>query len=545
MKRARCSATACAGIGLLGALALGCKGERPTDPERASTVSEAKREDLRPMLLPDLSLMTASVRTQLQESHDTVMRLAAAAEAPAADLGAAYGEVGKLLMAAQCYEAAEPYFSNARLLVPTDGRWAYYLGQLARIRGDLTHAVSYLEEALDRRPGDVATLIWLGEVHLMAGRPEAAEPPLRAALEKDGGSVAARYRLGRLAIARRDYAGAARHLEEALALAPNARGLHHPLGLTYRGLGDHARAEAHLSRGRALEGVAPHDPLMQELNELLNSSTAWEGRGVRELERADWPVAAAHFQRGVDLDPRSASLRHRLGTALYMMGDARAALREFEQAIALSPKHAQSHYSLGVLFETNGRVDDALQRYTAAVQHDPSYVEARVRLAGLLRQVGRPEASRAEYERVLAIDPRVPEAVFGHAMSLVASGRYRDARGRLEHGRQAYPGYLDFENALARVLAASPDASVRDGQKALAIVEALTDEQKRADGGEAMAMALAEVGRFGEAAAWQRTAISAAERAGQLELAGRMSHALRLYEKGQANRTPWRRGELP
>lgn len=496
------------------------------------------------MSLPDLSPMTASVQTQLQERHDALMRQVASRDTPAVDLGAAYGEVGKLLMAAKCFDAAEPYLSNARTLVPTDGRWPYFLGHLARTKGGLPDAARFFEEAVERRPEDVAALIWLGDVYLASGRSDDAEWPLRKALEKDGRSVATLYRLGRLAMARRDYAGAVKHLEEALAVAPGARGLHYPLGLAYRGLGDQARAQAHLVREHALEGVAPPDPLIQELNELLNSPTSWEARGVRALSRGDWAAAAAHFRRGAELDPRSPSLRQRLGSALYMMGDAQGALHEFEQAISISPKHAQSHYSLGLLLESRGRMEEAFQSYSAAVRYEPAHVEARVRLADLLSRAGRPDASLAEYDRALRVDPHVPEAALGHAMALVALGRYKEALERLEQGAQSYPGELDFAYAMARVLAAAPDASVRDGRKALAVMEALTDEQRRKDGGETMAMVLAEVGRLGEAAAWQRSAMSAAERAGQPEVAARMAENLKLYEEGQPCRTSWRNGEL-
>jgi thioredoxin-like negative regulator of GroEL len=143
----------------------------------------------------------------------------------------------------------------------------------------------------------------------------------------------------------------------------------------------------------------------------------------------------------------------------------------------------------------------------------------------------------------LRVDPRVPEAAFGHAMALVALGRYMEALQRLEQGAQSYPGEVDFAYALARVLATAPDASIRDGRRALAVMEALTDEQLRKDGGETMAMALAEVGRY-DAVAWQRSAITAAERANQPDVAMRMTENLKLYEKGRPCRASSKNSEL-
>ena len=50
---------------------------------------------------------------------------------------------------------------------------------------------------------------------------------------------------------------------------------------------------------------------------------------------------------------------------------------------------------------------------------------------------------------------------------------------------------------------------------------------------ETMAMALAEVGRYDEAANWQRQAMSAAEQNGRADVARVMANALALYEQGR------------
>jgi hypothetical protein len=106
----------------------------------------------------------------------------------------------------------------------------------------------------------------------------------------------------------------------------------------------------------------------------------------------------------------------------------------------------------------------------------------------------------------------------------------------------AQPG---FTHALARVLSAAPDPQVRDGRQAMALMQALPEEQRRLDLGETMAMVLAEVGQYEEAATWQRGAIDAARRMGNERLAQRMAGNLRLYEAGRPCRTPWRDEDQP
>ena len=159
--------------------------------------------------------------------------------------------------------------------------------------------------------------------------------------------------------------------------------------------------------------------------------------------------------------------------------------------------------------------------------------------------MGRPNEALAEYDQVIAADARSPEARFGYAMTLVLLGRYQEARDRLEAGIASHPDQAMFRKALARLLAAAPDARARDGQRALALVQELLAQERSFDLGEAMAMALAEVGRYAEAASWQREVISMAAQAGRNDLVQLMAGNLRLYERGEPSRTPWRDDEMP
>jgi tetratricopeptide (TPR) repeat protein len=162
----------------------------------------------------------------------------------------------------------------------------------------------------------------------------------------------------------------------------------------------------------------------------------------------------------------------------------------------------------------------------------------------MLRRGGAFQASLAHYDYIITADPRVPEARFGYAASLIRLGRYAEARNRLEAAMGADPGEAAFAIATARLLAAAPDDRVRDGRRALAIMQGLVDRGLRTfDALETMAMAQAEVGQFSAAVMWQRDAMAAAERQAGLGIAGLMAGNLRLYEAGKPCRTPWRADE--
>ena len=151
----------------------------------------------------------------------------------------------------------------------------------------------------------------------------------------------------------------------------------------------------------------------------------------------------------------------------------------------------------------------------------------------------------AEYRRVLRTDPDLVEAAFGEAMALVVLHRWGDARARLERAVEAHHGDPGVAHALARLLAAAPDERVRDGARALTMVDRLASQGRTFDLGETMAMALAEVGAHDRAAALQRDLITGARRAGLPDVIRRLEENLQRYARGEACRAPWPDGEVP
>lgn len=503
---------------------------------------------LRQVSLPDLSKMSESVQRQIRESHKALAKVMDDRQGQPLDRADAYGALGKLLMAADQPDSAEPCLLNAQALAPSDLRWPYYLGHLNRNRGELATATAFFERALALQPDDLASLVWLGELHLAQGQAAEAEPHFARALSRQSTSLSARFGLGRTALARQDYRQATTYLEAVLAQDPMAAAAHYPLGLAYRGLGDAENAEAHLRR-REDHKILPADPLMVELEELLESPQAYESRGIRALDRKDFAEAAALFRRGLAVAPGNAALLHRLGTALHMLGDSGGARRHFEEAVRRSPDYHLAQYSLGVLLQADGRHEEAIERFAAALKSRPADTASRLRLAAALRRVGRPRESLPHYEQVVSAQPDLAEARFGLAIALAQLQRYREARDRLQEGMaNAGKGAAEqpfFSHAMARLLATAGDDRVRDGRRAMIMMQELLKQERTLDLGATMAMTLAELGDFQQAVAVQRDLIAAARNAGLKEVASRLTINLGLYQRGQPCRTPWTADEVP
>jgi tetratricopeptide (TPR) repeat protein len=488
--------------------------------------------------LPDISGAAQPVQRQLRDAYAAMQQKVANAAATPAERAAAYGEMGKVFLAAEYLDAAKTCFGDASLLEPGDPRWPYYVAQVYRRRNELDKAAVPLTLVITIDPNNVPALIGLTDVVLLKGRPDGAEPLIAKALTLAPHDAAVLDRAGRVALARRDYATAVKHLSAALEIQPQASSLHYPLSLAYRGLGDTRNADAQLAL-RGDVAVALNDPLMQQVGALLQNASAAEVRGSNAMANRQWAEAVRALREAIALSPDNAYTHLNLGTALFETGDAKAALDEFQTALRLSPGLSKAHYGAGIVFESAGRDGEAISAFTKAVEADPSSIEAHMSLADALRRNGRERESLPHYAEVIARSPAVSQATFGYAMALVRLGRYREARERLEAATKTFADQPGFAHALARLLAAAPDDAVRDGASALAIAQRLAQNQRTLEVMQTMSMALAETGRFAEAVQWQHEAIAAAAQTNRHDLDGRLAENLKRYERRLPCRVPW------
>ena len=428
-------ATTCVVVGACGS------GERQSPVPRTPQHSQASLRDeaLQPFTLPDVSRLAEPVQRQLRDRFASLTRKLADSRTGQAEPTDAYGDLGRLLLAAKLGNAAEACFRHAATLAPRDRRWPYYLAHVYLFMGDRPKAIVAFEKAMALAPTDLATLIWLAETYLDDGRPAEAESLFLKAASFQPRSAAARFGAGRAALAQRAYTDAVRDFEQALAIDGEASAVHYPLAMAYRALGDHEKAEAHLRR-RGESWPALPDPLMEGQGQLLESVTAYEQRGVEALGARDWDAAAAEFRKGLELAPDDPALRHRLGSALYAAGDVAGAVKEFEEIVRRSPDFAKADVSLGMILNLNGRYQEAGARFSAALKSDPNLLEARLGLAEALRVSGQPEASVLHYQRAIQLDPSNAEAWIGGAMALITLKRDQQARGWLARAERVLPG---------------------------------------------------------------------------------------------------------
>ena len=528
-------------------LATGFASKGPAQDLRASSAAARKHAagsqsipSLEPIPNPDLSGMEDVVLEQLRDARTALLTLSQNPNILASQLAQAYGDMGMLYQAYGLQEAAKACYLNARTLAPHDFKWHYYLGYLYRTAGDLQRAVNCFQTAMEVRPDEVV-LLRLAGANLDLDHTESARPLFERVLSADGSSVAAMLGLGRIALSERDFAKAVRYFNQALALQPQASSIHQFLGVAYRGLGDIPRAQAHLLMQGQVVPIVP-DPLLDELEKLKKGKTKLLVRAQQAMDQGHFKEAAEAFRRIVAMVPDDANSRTNLGVALAQAGDIQEATTQLSEALRLAPDDAHAHYSLAVLLLATRSEQQAMEHLQIAVKLDPGHKEAHFQLANLLMRAQRYGEAEREYSQVVRIEPGNAAARIMDAMASVRIKHYSQARDWLERAHNILPDDFDIANALARLLAASPEKDVRDGSRSLLLIQQAVRVRGSMDvnQGQTLAMALAEMGQFTRAAELQRSIIQDVEQSKDSDLVPTLRENLALYERGQACRLPWR-----
>jgi Tfp pilus assembly protein PilF len=253
-------------------------------------------------------------------------------------------------------------------------------------------------------------------------------------------------------------------------------------------------------------------------------------RGRRAFSSGDYSAAASEFKKATLADPSSARAMVNLGTALARVGQQDKALDAFRKATKLDPKSATAHFNLGTMLESQGDYVQATEQLRQAIAIEPDDSLAHWELAEALRGLGDWEAALEHYSIVQTLHPAREEPLLESTKMLLHLSRYQEALERLEEAHRKMPQKGRIAHALARLLAASPDTTLRDGSRALDLSLQVYKARSTVTHAETVALALAELGHCAQAADWQRNAVGAAKKAQAAALSARLLIRLRRYE---------------
>ena len=231
-------------------------------------------------------------------------------------------------------------------------------------------------------------------------------------------------------------------------------------------------------------------------------------------------------------------LETRLGliTVLLRLGDRPAANREIDAALAAATSpadRAHVQFESAKILAMIGDLPEAIARLRLTRELDPDLTEAALSLGQLLLRTGSPGQAAVEFRQVVEQQPQSVSARLAEAHALWQSGDCAGARQRLEAGAAVMPRSAQMAHAVARLLATCPQDGVRDGERAVSLIRRLLAAQPTGAHRETLAMALAETGRFTEAAQIQQQLLADATGGADERVLRRLRDNLERYRRGE------------
>ena len=231
-----------------------------------------------------------------------------------------------------------------------------------------------------------------------------------------------------------------------------------------------------------------------------------------------------------------------LGFIFLRRGELDEAISHFQTALNIRADNPQTHYNLGSALVHNNLgnalvrkklVDEAITHYEKAVELRPDYADGHYNLGSALLQKGRIDEAIAHWQKTLSIQPNDAEAHTTLGDALLRKGEIGQAIAHYEKALEIAPHSLLTLNNLAWALSTCPDASLRNGARAIELAQ----KADQLAGGQnpifirTLAAAYAENGRFSDAIETAQRALQLALAQDNFALASKLEKDLDLYRK--------------
>lgn len=201
----------------------------------------------------------------------------------------------------------------------------------------------------------------------------------------------------------------------------------------------------------------------------------------------------------------------------------------WRHALAVTNDNYVAHSMLADVLQKG---DEALMHLQEVVRFQPDQPDTQTHLGRLYSETGEFDKAIEHFRKTLALEPDNIDALSGLGGALIATRKAHEAAASFEHALKIDPDSRMSLNGLAWILATSPDASLRDGQRAVQLATRGVELSRHQEPFllRTLACAYAETGQFDQAIAVARQALNLATTQSNSDLANKLRLEIDLYE---------------
>lgn len=346
------------------------------------------------------------------------------------------------------YQEAVIEYKNVLKAVPDHDKAIRQIGLALFELGDMRGALTYLQKAETKNPGDSAVAVKLGTLFLGAGDRVQARKRAKSVLDKTPDNLDA-------LVVWTGSVSSTNELEEAIArLQPLGEKLNHEpryhlaLGILYRAKGDWTTAEEVYRKAQAA------NPKSWEVTLAL---------GDMYLSKQDPVMAGQVYQLAADQAPAASMARIRLARFRLSTGDTKAAKEILANITKESPNFGPALLTRAEIALSEREYDAATADMTRLLKAEPANAEAFVMLQRLnLAQKNKVDEAIAGFTKVVAAFPKASQARLYLGLAYFQKGEPQKALPEIEQAVALNRDNLEAVRALADLCnrMGNPDAAL-------------------------------------------------------------------------------------
>jgi tetratricopeptide (TPR) repeat protein len=262
--------------------------------------------------------------------------------------------------------------------------------------------------------------------------------------------------------------------------------------------------------------VVPVDQALEFFSQQIRTVPAhafpYAARALLERDLGAVDQALIDYGEAIRLDPRNASHRRGQGLVWQSKLELDKALADFSLAIELDPKSPLGYIARGASHASNRNYTKAIADYSEAIWLDPLAIAAYTSRGLAWHCKKEFQKAIIDYDVAIRLDPQHTVAYCNRGDAWFGLRRFDKALGDYEEAIRIDQRCMRAYGARAWIWAASRDARLRDGKKAVASATRACEltHFKDADLLTVLAAAYAEAGDYDSAVTWQTRANSIA-----------------------------------
>jgi tetratricopeptide (TPR) repeat protein len=248
--------------------------------------------------------------------------------------------------------------------------------------------------------------------------------------------------------------------------------------------------------------------------------------------------AEKHLSNAVRISPTFAKALSNLGRVYIEQGKTNEAISCFTNLLRQNENSAETHYDLALSLGMQKKYDEAIKHLAKTLEIEPNYPDAHNRTGIALMAIGKPDEAIKYFDEALRINKDKSEVYGNLGTAYMRLDKYGPGIYNFNKAIEQKPDSIVNLNRLAWALATVEDTSLRDANKAIEAAGRACELTGNNDAEylDTLAVTYAAAGRFEEAKATAKKALSIVKSSDREDLAGEIQERIKLYEAGQPYR---------